>query len=283
MASVSIPWARGAEESDMRGDRVCRAVAGRVGRPATDQDRNPSFDITAASAARPRRFTNTGVAFRGSVRLVAAFVCLAGLRAGPVFGQDCNGNGIADGNELFGAMTLASVDSSGAAGTDSSFDVTLSADARYVAFYSLADDLVPDDGNGQTDVFRVDRWTRVVTRLPNSDRGFATIDMTPDGRFIGYVRETDYMGSSTPQLWLYDHETGASELVSVDGTGAPGDSWSLSPVMSADGRYVAFWSMASNLIPDDTNGKADVFRRDRLTGGIIRVSVGAAGEEGDGA
>ena len=56
----------------------------------------------------------------------------------------------------------------------------------------------------------------------------------------------------------------------------------ISPRLSADGRYVAFGSDASNLVPDDTNGVADIFVYDRQTNTIERVSVAADGTQGNG-
>ena len=71
------------------------------------------------------------------------------------------------------------------------------------------------------------------------------------------------------------------ECVSVSPTGQSADGSSYYPSISADGRYVAFTSEASNLVPGDTNGVLDVFRKDRLTGEVVRVSVGPGGEQGD--
>ena len=71
------------------------------------------------------------------------------------------------------------------------------------------------------------------------------------------------------------------ELVSVSSAGVQGDQDSQRPSMSADGRYVAFGSLAANLVPDDTNFSSDIFVHDRRTGRTQRISVSAAGVEGD--
>src|SRR5262249_45043093 len=73
------------------------------------------------------------------------------------------------------------------------------------------------------------------------------------------------------------------ERISVSADGAQGNGSSFFVATSADGRYVAFESFAGNLVPGDTNGKADVFVRDRLTGSIERVSVSSSGVQGNGA
>ena len=70
--------------------------------------------------------------------------------------------------------------------------------------------------------------------------------------------------------------------VSVDSAGAEANHASRQPVLSADGRTVAFYSEAGNLVPNDTNGRADVFVHDRLTGITERISVTSAGDQGNG-
>jgi len=75
---------------------------------------------------------------------------------------------------------------------------------------------------------------------------------------------------------------GVTEGVSVSSTGAEADFISEVSAISADGRVAAFASLASNLVPEDTNGLADIFVRDRVTGTTERVSVSSKGREGDG-
>jgi Tol biopolymer transport system component len=67
--------------------------------------------------------------------------------------------------------------------------------------------------------------------------------------------------------------------VSVGGGGKQANSGSRGPAISADGRFVAFWSFASNLVAGDTNGIQDVFLRDRVAQVTRRVSVGPAGQQ----
>src|SRR5438132_3298803 len=73
------------------------------------------------------------------------------------------------------------------------------------------------------------------------------------------------------------------ERVSVSSAGEPGNSYSSTPSISADGRCVAFVSAADNLVPDDTNSSADVFVRDRTAGSTERVSVSSTGAQGNAA
>src|SRR5690349_4532359 len=67
--------------------------------------------------------------------------------------------------------------------------------------------------------------------------------------------------------------------VSVDSSGLQADGFSYTGEISADGRFVAFYSEAGNLVPGDTNGLADVFLRDRQLGITTRVSVDSTGAQ----
>src|SRR5262245_16125332 len=78
------------------------------------------------------------------------------------------------------------------------------------------------------------------------------------------------------------HLPGVTEWVSVSSDGTGGNNQSDMPAISADGRFVAFVSLADNLVPDDTNGFADVFVHDRRTGKTERVSLDSRGRQGDG-
>ncbi|MFI6935420.1 TolB family protein [Streptomyces sp. NPDC050287] len=70
---------------------------------------------------------------------------------------------------------------------------------------------------------------------------------------------------------------GRAQRVSVAADGAQGDGDSMAPSVSSDGRYVAFESDATNLVPGDTNGLRDVYRKDMRTGRIVRVTAQGAG------
>jgi Tol biopolymer transport system component len=76
-----------------------------------------------------------------------------------------------------------------------------------------------------------------------------------------------------------DLQTGATMRVSTDSSGNQGNFWSCAPAISGDGRYVAFNSWATNLVPGDTNGTDDVFVKDLQTGITIRVSTDIAGAQ----
>jgi hypothetical protein len=88
--------------------------------------------------------------------------------------------------------------------------------------------------------------------------------------------------NSSPDVFVRDRQTGTTELISVSLGGTSGNFQSGLAGISADGRYVAFWSDATNLVLGDTNNRIDVFVRDRQNGTTERLSLGPGGVEGDG-
>lgn len=173
----------------------------------------------------------------------------------------------------------------------------ISANGRYVVFQSDAKNLVTGDTNRAVDVFLRDRGSGVTTRvsLSNSGRqangpsGFATI--SADGRYVAFQSlASNLVRGDTNRMsdvFVRDLATGKTTRVSLNSRGRQarcnlGFCESTEPVLSAHGRYVAFESSATNLVPHDTNRLGDVFVRDRRTGRTIRVSVDSHGRQGGG-
>ncbi len=189
-----------------------------------------------------------------------------------------------------GQTTRASV--FGAQGNgDSLGRLSISADGSCVAFNSYADNLVPGDTNGDWDVFVHDRQTGQTTRVSvdasgaQGNGGSYYPSITADARFVAFASDAPNLvpgdTNGVQDVFVHDRQTGRTTRVSVDASGAEGDNDSAYPSITADGRYVAFYSDASNLVPGDTNWYVDVFVHDRQTGQITRVSVDASGAEGD--
>ena len=107
--------------------------------------------------------------------------------------------------------------------------------------------------------------------------------LSGDGRFVAFSTEATNLHPDdfniAEDVFVFDRVTGAIDHVSVNVHGVQGDLFSFPPSISADGRFVAFESGASNLIPDDTNGIQDVFVFDRMLRAITRASVGTDGRE----
>jgi Tol biopolymer transport system component len=171
-----------------------------------------------------------------------------------------------------GDLELVSVARDGGEADGWSFGPAISADGRVVAFSSFASNLASgDDGRGG--VFVRDRDAGITERVGASAPGGPSI--SADGRFVAFYSfwpEVPGDGNDTGDVFVRDLETGATELVSVANDGAQGNGASLLPAISADGRFVAFASDASNLVPGDRNPESDVFVRDRTTGSTELVS-----------
>ena len=188
-----------------------------------------------------------------------------------------------------GKTEVVSKDSNGNLGNSHSSKPAISADGRFVAFHSTSNNLVQDDTNGITDIFVHDRQrgkTEVVSKdskgnLGNSHSNQAAI--SANGRFVAFVSRADNLVSDDTNgmedIFVHDRQTGKTKIVSKDSNGTFGNNHSNAPAISADGRYVAFESMADNLVPDDTNEKFDAFIHDRQTGKTEIVTVDSAGNQ----
>jgi len=108
-----------------------------------------------------------------------------------------------------------------------------------------------------------------------------------DGRFVAFYSEASNLvvgdTNGVGDVFVHDRQTGATTCVSVDSSAVEANSWSSSPAISGDGRFVAFYSEASNLVVGDMNGFGDIFVHDRQTGVTTRVSVDSSGTEANGA
>src|SRR5258706_14510872 len=120
-----------------------------------------------------------------------------------------------------------------------------------------------------------------------SDQPFPEAVVSADGRYVAFMSvATNLVPGDTNGAWaifLPDRLSGRTEGGSVDSKGVQGNGFSgvYGFAMSPDGRYGAFESRASNLVPGDTNGASDIFLRDRVTGTTERVSASTGGAQGD--
>ena len=184
-----------------------------------------------------------------------------------------------------------SMDNSGVQGNEGSYYPSISSDGRYVAFLSFATNLVTGDTNDSMDVFVYDRDTDTIEMVSVDNSGVQGDDnsydpsISSDGRYVAFQsRATNLVTGDTNakrDVFVYDRDTGTIEMVSVYNSGFQGDDSSGEPSISSDGRYVAFYSYATNLVTGDTNGENDVFVYDRDTDTIEMVSVDNSGVQGD--
>lgn len=166
----------------------------------------------------------------------------------------------------------------------------ISADARFIAFASQATNLVTPDENGNIiDIFVYDMQEQafeIVSRTgggQQADNNSFAAAISADGRYVAFESDADNLvpGSQSEfrQIFVYDRVNTLIEVVSVNNNHQLGNKASYTPSISADGRYVAFHSLASNLVPNDKNNEIDVFVYDRDTDTITRASVNDAGQE----
>jgi len=189
-----------------------------------------------------------------------------------------------------GAVVLVSTDSLGDLGDGDSSYPNISWDGRYVSFESTSTNLVAGDTNNALDVFVKDLVTGAIVRASmtadgvegDSDSGGAYL--SGGGEYLVFRSSaTNFVTgdeNASPDVFLKDLQTGAIVLVSADGDGNPVNEGSYPAGLSADGRFVAFTSGASNLVPDDANGFPDVFLKDLQTGVVALVSTGFDGSAG---
>ena len=164
-----------------------------------------------------------------------------------------------------------------------SIDRALSADGRYAGFGAAP--------NGWTELYVKDRLTGAVDRVtvalgggtPNEHSG--ELSLSADGRYVAFRSYASNLvpndTNGQPDVFVRDRVTGGVSRVSVDSNGQESNGESFQPSISGDGRFVAFMSEASNLVPDDSNGVYDVFVFDRTTQATERISVATDGTEGN--
>ena len=185
-----------------------------------------------------------------------------------------------------------SLGTGGVQGNGHSNGPAISQDGRYVLFVSAASNLVPGDTNSVDDVFFRDRQTGLTTRVSvgtggvESNGNSAGKGISVDGRFVSFTSLATNLvvgdTNATIDSFVHDRETGVTTCVSLNANGVPGNSSSYWPSISADGRYIAFHSFASDLVAGDTNGTFDVFLHDRELGTTTRVSLSHVGQQANG-
>jgi hypothetical protein len=255
--------------------------------------------VTALSLAYPPggpSLTANGDSFAPSMSADGRFIAFVSQGTNLVAGQTDTNSAL----DVFlydrtmGTTTLVSHASGSATTTadDASFSPVISADGHFVAFVSLATNLVAGqtDGNSADDVFLYDRvsgMTTLVSAISTSSTttgnaaSFSPV-MSAEGNFIAFVSgatnlvsgQTDANGGD--DVFLFDRLALTTTLVShIPGTTTTtGDKPSLSPAINSDGSFVAFVSQADNLVTGQSEGNTgdDVFLFDRTAGTVILVS-----------
>ena len=227
-----------------------------------------SFDPALSTDGSTVAFTSvaTNLAAAGSAGVVNVFV------------RDANGR------------TMQASDApDGLAGDGDSARPVLSGDGGVVAFDSLAGNLVSADTNGVSDVFVRDLTSGRTSRISVASGGGQgngdsfSPSISADGRFVAFASDATTLVAGdhnrAGDVFVHDRRTAETSRVSVTPGGLPANGDSFGPSISADGRFVAFVSEASNLVRHDTNGANDIFVHDRKSGRTTRVSVAFDGRQ----
>ena len=174
----------------------------------------------------------------------------------------------------------------------------ISGDGKLVAFESAATNLEKagvlgksTDTNRARDIFVRDLEHGTTTRVSVTSDGKQGMgesvrpSISADGRWVAFQSDAPLQADDTNKktdVYVHDMSTGDTTRISIGPGGVEGNGGSFSPSVSADGRLVAYWSNASDLVADDTNKTGDIFVFDRSDGSTTRVSVASDGTQGDG-
>lgn len=190
-------------------------------------------------------------------------------------------------DRLLGTTRLVSESAEGAEADDGSELARISASGGHVVFLSWATNLVPNDQNGRSDIFVKDLQTGSVnlvsTHFAGSHLGCRQPVISADGRFVGYeaytTRGVVEMNRTRLEVYYVDRQAGTPQLVDVptNGQDANGQTEGLS--LSDSGRWIGFNSLATNLVPGDTNQGWDLFVRDMQSGMLSRPVVTSSGSQ----
>ena len=255
------------------------------------------------------RFCSGGVALaEADINFDGRYVAFAANAENLVTGDTNSATDVFVRDRQAGTTTRVSVGAGGAQGNGASSEPSISADGHYVAFSSLASNLVAGDTNGQRDVFVHDRQAGTTSRVSVVTGGAqgCTGSGTPvacpaatgagasslpsisdDGNVVAFASATTFLvpGDSNGEsdIFVHNRSSTTTTRVSVGDLGAQGNDGSFFPAMNGSGRFVAFDSLASNLVAGDTNALSDAFVHDRQTGTTSRASLTRLGGQGGGA
>jgi Tol biopolymer transport system component len=158
----------------------------------------------------------------------------------------------------------------GTTGMGDNYDPVISRNGRYVLWATRPPMTL---GQNSSQIVLWDRQAQAARTLPLLSYNYSSLDISEDGAFIAF--------SSMGQVYRYEVATDSLVLVSHTAAGKPGDDASLDASMSADGRFIAFKTSATDLVENDTNGALDVVLYDAQADSIARLSVAADGSEAD--
>jgi len=188
-------------------------------------------------------------------------------------------------------MTRVSTDASGVEGNGDSSSASFSADGSKVIFTSQSTNLVSGDTNSFQDIFIKDLNSGAVTRVSTSSTGVQAngvsdlATLSADGSKVVFVSSASNLvagdTNGKQDIFVKDLNTGVVTRVSTDSSNVQDNGASFTPTFSADGTKVVFASEATNLTAGDTNGAADIFVKNLITGAVTLVSTDSSNAQGN--
>jgi Tol biopolymer transport system component len=273
-------------------------------RPAAAAHGDPWHVAGRVSIASDGSQANADIFGVAGISADGRFVAFSSGASNLVPGDTNNRRDIFVHDQQTGQTIRVSIASDGSQANDHSDNVSISADGRFVAFSSGASNLVPGDTNETVDCFVHNRdadgngifdepegiQTSRVSVASNgaqaNDPGVQFSSISADGRFIAFrSRASNLVPGDTngaEDVFVHDQQTRQTTRVSVASDGSQANGGSGAASISADGRFVGFNSVASNLVAGDTNGDSDVFVHDQRTRQTTRVSVASDDSQANG-
>ena len=253
--------------------------------------RDRAANITARVSLGPGGIEANDISHKPSISDDGRFVAFSS-HASNLIADDTNGApDIFVHDRQTGQTTRVSVGPGGVEANATSSDPSISASGNAIVFVSTATNLTTDGYQPFNHIFQHDRLaghTSLVTSgmggvHANSDSFDPSV--SADGQLVAFQSlATNLVAGDTnffQDVFVSNVGGGSTSRVSVTSVGVQGNSDSVAPSISDDGRYVAFGSGASNLVDNDTNFASDVFLHDQVTGATTRVSVDSNGVEGN--
>ncbi|MCL4473008.1 MAG: hypothetical protein M1455_03590 [Actinobacteria bacterium] len=255
----------------------------------------PSFIASAVAPSQITRASTDSTGIQGNMTSDSASVSSDGRYV--AFTSDSNNlTGASTDNfkDVFvkdtqtGVTICASTDAYGnpSNGSSYSYASSISADGRYVAFSSGATNLVTGDTNGQPDVFVKDTQTGMTSLVSSNSSGIEGNNysyygsISDNGRYVAFVSASNLAPGgwfNRSNVYLKDTQTGTTTLISSNSSGIQGDSSSLDPEISGDGRYVEFISNSTNLVAGVTYAYYQSYVKDTISGTTICASTSSSG------
>jgi Tol biopolymer transport system component len=196
-------------------------------------------------------------------------------------------------NTLSATTTRVSVSTAGTQANGASDQPSISYDGRYVAFRSVATNLVAGDTNGKADIFLRDlsKKTTIRVSVKNSGGGQTTggaaahPQVSDDGNEVVFdsaaTNVVDFDLNGKPDVFVRNISGGTTEIETLTSADFALTAGGTEPRFSGNGRYVVFGS-DTNQVGVDTNNKGDIFLRDRVNGTTEKVSTASNGDQSDG-